>query len=390
MLPQEQRGSFLFRGIPRRAGSPGAREEYRELADLKYAIDQSAIVTTSDVSGNITYINDMALKVYGYRREEMIGKNHRLLSSGVHSREFFRNLWSTILAGEVWRGEVCNKAKDGSLHWLDTTIIPFVDDDGRPHQFMSIRKDITEKKRIEEDLKHEQRKRSTIERLSAVGEMAANIAHEIKNPLAAIQLQAQILRRHGAAGALTQEAALGGVEKIERIVARIDKIIAGLLSLSRDADSDPVERVSTKSLIDQTLEFCAGNLERKGISISRTDAEVEWPIDCRPIQISQVLLNLINNARDAIAHLEERWIRVDVELAFGMVQISVTDSGTGLTPKVRARMMEPFFTTKKDGKGTGLGLSISRKILERHGGELALASSKNTCFQVRLPLSRPT
>lgn len=384
MLPQEGREWFGSREISRWQ-SPERSRDYKELADLKYAIDQSAIVTTSDISGNITYVNEMALKIYGYHLDEMIGRNHRILNSGVHSRDFFRKLWDTILSGEVWRGEVCNKAKDGTLHWLDTTIIPFLDENRKPHHFMSVRKDITEKKNIEEDLKHEQRKRSTIERLSAVGEMAANIAHEIKNPLAAIQLQAQILRRHESAGTLTPAMAANGAEKIDTIACRINKIIVGLLSLSRNADSDPVERTSTKKLIDDTLEFCAGNLKSKEISVIRSDAEKEFFIGCRPIQISQVLLNLINNARDAVCRLDERWIRVDVTSVFGKIQISVSDSGTGLTPKVRARMMEPFFTTKKDGNGTGLGLSISRKILEAHGGELLLASSRNTCFHVRLP-----
>ncbi|MGZ3712922.1 MAG: two-component system sensor histidine kinase NtrB [Bdellovibrionota bacterium] len=359
--------------------------EYSELADLKYAIDQAAIVTTSDIRGTITYVNEMALKIYGYSRSEVIGKNHRILNSGVHSKEFFKDLWDTVLAGEVWHGEICNRSKDGSLHWLDTTIIPFVDDAKKPHHFMSIRKDITVRKRMEEELKHEQRKRFTIERLSAIGEMAANIAHEIKSPLSGIQMQAQLLLRYGAKGTLTPEVAMQGAKRIEAVAQRMNKIIEGLLSLSRDAASDPFERTSTKKLIDDTLDFCIGNLEKRGIKILRSEQELEFFIDCRPIQISQVLLNLINNARDAIEALEEKWIRIEVSSAFGAVQISVADSGTGLTPKLRARIMEPFFTTKREGKGTGLGLSISRKILEDHGGQLLLSDSKNTCFLVKFP-----
>lgn len=385
MLPQENKGWFHFREVSRQGIPARPQEEYRELADLKYAIDQSAIVTTADINGNIIYVNDMALKVYGYGREEMLGKNHRLLNSGVHSKSFFKELWDTILVGEVWRGEVCNKSKGGSLHWLDTTIVPFVDENGKPHHFMSIRKDITVKKRMEEDLRHEQRKRFSIERLSAVGEMAANIAHEIKNPLAAIQLQAQLLQRSVTAGTLTPESALSAAEKIGSIAGRINNIIKGLLSLTRDADSDPLERISVKKLIDDTLEFCAGNLNANEIAVLRDETEGEFFVECRPIQISQVLLNLINNARDAICKLEVRWIRIEVKATSGQIQISVSDSGTNLTPKIRARIMEPFFTTKKDGKGTGLGLSISRKIVEKHGGELSLANSRYTCFVVKLP-----
>jgi signal transduction histidine kinase len=254
---------------------------------------------------------------------------------------------------------------------------------------MAIRKDITPRKRMEESLEHERRKRSTIERLSAVGEIAANIAHEIRNPLAAIQLQAELALRRGQSGELSLESALNTITKIKATSLKLDKIISGLLSLSRDAENDPPERVAVKSLVDETMDFCEANLSRKGISIRRNTEDENVFVSCRPIQIAQVLLNLINNARDAIESLEDRWIRIGVKEENGFAEISVEDSGTGLTPKARSRIMEPFYTTKKSGKGTGLGLSISRQILERHGGDLRLADTRNTCFVVKLPLSPP-
>jgi PAS domain S-box-containing protein len=360
--------------------------QLKELADLKYAIDQAAIVSISDPQGNITYVNSMATRIYGYTKEELIGKNHRILNSGVHSKELFRKLWQTILAGSIWRGEICNKAKDGSLYWLDTTIIPFRRDDGSLYQFMAIRKDITLRKRMEERLEHERRKRSTIERLSAVGEIAANIAHEIRSPIAAIQLQAELALRRNRSNELSLESALNAITKMKSTAIKLDKIVSGLLSLSRDAENDPLEQVSIKSLLDETMDFCEANLARRGISIQREEGSENILIDCRPTQISQVLLNLINNSRDAIEALEERWIRIAVKEEGGFAEISVMDSGTGLTPKIRSRVMEPFYTTKKAGKGTGLGLSVSRQILEKHGGELQLADTRNTCFVVKLPL----
>lgn len=158
--------------------------------------------------------------------------------------------------------------------------------------------------------------------------------------------------------------------------------------MSRDAESDPMERASVKLLIDNALEFCSPSLERRKITILRDPAEEEFFVECRPVQVSQVLLNLLNNSRDAIEKLEERWIRIGVGASRGVVRITVADSGTGLTPKIRSRVMEPFFTTKKNGKGTGLGLSVSRKILESHGGQLVLADTKNTCFIMKLPEAR--
>jgi signal transduction histidine kinase len=239
---------------------------------------------------------------------------------------------------------------------------------------------------MEESLEHERRKRSTIERLSAVGEIAANIAHEIRNPLAAIQLQAELALRRGQSNELSLESALHTITKMKAAALKLDKIVSGLLSLSRDAESDPLERVSIRSLLDETMDFCEANLARKGISILRERDSEDIHVDCRHIQISQVLLNLINNSRDAIEALDDRWIRIAVKEENNFAEISVEDSGTGLTPKVRSRIMEPFYTTKKSGKGTGLGLSISRQILEKHGGELRLADTRNTCFIVRLPL----
>jgi PAS domain S-box-containing protein len=356
-----------------------------ELEDLKFAIDQATIVTTSNQHGAIIYVNDMALKIYGYSRQELMGENHRILNSGVHSKEFFRELWQTLLAGKVWRGEICNKAKNGELHWLDTTIVPFLGENGRPYKFMSIRKDISARKRIEETLEHERRKRSAIERLSAVGEMAANIAHEIRNPLTSILLQAQLLRRQALAGTLSEKPTLRGVERIESVARHMEKIIAGLLSLSRDAENDPMERVNVQTLISDTLVFCSENFDKRKISVLQDPLDKDYFIECRPAQISQVLLNLFNNARDAIESLEKPWIKISVSSSEGVVQVKVMDSGTCLTPKLRARVMEPFFTTKGNGKGTGLGLSISRKILEAHRGQLILESSQNTSFVMKLP-----
>lgn len=357
-----------------------------ELRQLKFAIDQAALVSITNLRGEIVYVNDKYLEVSKYSKKEILGKNHRIFNSGYHSKEFFKNLWDTVTAGRVWKGEICDRTKGGSFFWVDTTIIPFFKH-GRPYRFMSIRSDITDRKIAEAQVEEQRIKQFHEGRLAAVGEIAVNIAHEIKNPLQAICLEAQLLRRMGNGEGFTRQAVLRAAENIDLVGKRMEKIIDSLQLFSRDGQRDPVERVDLNSIVEETVRFCAPQLQEKKIDlqVERTQ-EPSW-VRCRQVQVCQVLLNLINNARDAVENLDVRWIKIQIHTQNGFHFISVTDSGSGISIEIRNKIMLPFFSTKDLGKGTGLGLSISQRLMEENSGELLLDEQNvNTRFLMKLPI----
>ena len=192
----------------RAAAEVALTASHTQVEQLKWALDQSAIVATTDVTGTITYVNDKFCEISQYSRAELLGQNHRIINSGLHSTEFFREMYRTIAAGRVWRNEIRNRAKDDSHYWVDTTIVPLMGDDGKPHQYISIRYEITERKRSEEALRAQVA-------LVQLGKMAAVVAHEVRNPLAGIRGAMQVLGGRLPEG--TRE-----TKVLHDVVARID------------------------------------------------------------------------------------------------------------------------------------------------------------------------
>jgi C4-dicarboxylate-specific signal transduction histidine kinase len=226
----------------------------------------------------------------------------------------------------------------------------------------------------------------TSAKMSALGEMAAGIAHEINTPLATIGMGAEQILDLIAETPPDVVAVSGMTKRISETVDRIGAIIRGLRTFSRDGSHDRFDPCSLGRIIEDTLALCRERILKSGVELRVDSVPEDLMIACRAVEISQVLLNLIANACDAIAELPERWIEVSVKTTEDQVVLAVTDSGRGIPEAARDKIFQPFFTTKEVGKGTGLGLSVSKGIVETHGGKITLdPESPNTRFVIEIP-----
>lgn len=235
----------------------------------------------------------------------------------------------------------------------------------------------------------DERKKMAVQnaKLASLGEMASGIAHEINNPLAVIHTRSLHLKRLIDRNQYDPEVFKENLSKINSTVDRIAKIIRGLKSFSRNAESDAFIPTSLKTIVENSLELCSEKF-RHQLVLLKVDPIPDITIDCRESQLVQVLLNLLTNAYDAVEKNEERWVHLSFKVkSLNAVAIIVTDSGHGIPEEVAQNIMQPFYTTKEVGKGTGLGLSISKGIVDDHGGEIYLdRKSINTRFVIDLPI----
>lgn len=362
------------------------QELIKQLSDQKYALDQAAIVAATDSKGVITYVNDKFCEISGYTRHELIGQTHKIINSGYHPKSFFVDLWKTISKGNVWRGEVCNRNKSGGIYWVYTTIVPFIGEDGKPTQYLSIRYEITDLKEAQRIILDQQEKLVAASRLSAIGEMAAAITHEINNPLGVILGRVEMLKSMLLDEKLDRDELLRIADTIEVTGQRIAKIIRSMKTMAHHQEEEAAQRVTVSSMLEDALALCQLRFEKHRIEFIKPAVPENLKVNCRSHQIVQVLVNLLNNSFDAISEKAEKWVQIEIQDKSEKVQISLTDSGNGIPPEVQQKMFNPFFSTKSVQYGTGLGLSISLSILQKNGGSLEYdRSCPNTRFVLTLP-----
>jgi PAS domain S-box-containing protein len=328
-------------------------DSLRLLEEIRYALDQAAIVAVTDQRGVITYVNDKFCEISGYSREELLGQDHRIINSGYHPKDFIRDLWRTIAQGKVWRGELRNRAKTGSIYWVDTTIVPLLNADGKPRQYLAIRSDITERKAMEQRLADQAA-------LAQLGEFAAVVAHEVRNPLAGVKGSLQILQSRPATAPDDRRI-------IDAMIARLDTLNAKVEDILRFARprSPRIERVDVRAVTIDAIASAeaAAMASGPGIRVPDTTALVQADRE----MLRAVLLNLLMNACQSDS---TEPVEVDVATDAGVCTIDVRDRGTGFGGTDPEQLFQAFHTTKKTG--TGLGLAIVRRLIVLQNGTVTL------------------
>jgi len=357
-------------------------ERLKEIELMRfYYVAQNTVnpVQIADLQGKMIYINPAFIEASGFSREELIGKNPSVFSSGKHSKKFWAKMWSTINAGKVWVGEVENRKKNGDPFYTQLLISPILDSDGKVNGFFGIHRDLSEKKLLEKQLIHTQK-------MESIGTLAAGVAHEVGNPLASISALVQIVQRTTA-----DEFAKEKLELVKKQVTRISKIIRDLVDFSRPSNYE-LQLTDINQNIGEAIEIIKVGAKAKDI-IFELDLNDKIPL--LPLisdQIQQIFVNILLNAVDAIAELDSganpKRIEISTDISDDMLILIFKDNGKGIPEDNLSKVFEPFFTTKKAGKGTGLGLWVSYGIIKSFQGDIKVESKIGigTTFTITLPI----
>ncbi|MQY80222.1 MAG: PAS domain S-box protein [Bacteroidetes bacterium] len=362
-----------------------------EMKKLSTAVEQLAeTVVITDTKGNIQYANPAFEKISGYIREDVLGENPRILQSGKHDKNFYKNMWDTISEGNVWSGTLINKRKDGRIFVEKANISPIKDETGKITNYVGVKRDITRESELEAQLIQSQR-------LETVGTLARGIAHDFNNILGTMQ---------GYNDMAIEEASENSklytyLKSIKIASSRAQDLVNQILTFSRDVKPER-KSTSIQNLLNDSLEFLKPSIS-PGVKIVKKIEEKCEPVSADPSQIQQVILNLLANANQALHNtggeltIELQMVKfvkdgtkVHSELTGkNYVKLTIRDTGVGMDNKTVERIFEPFFTTKSVGEGTGLGLSVVYGIIKNHNGVIIVESKKGegTAFKVYLPVT---
>ena len=355
------------------------RQAVQELDMQRKALDEHAIVAITDRAGVITYVNDKFCEISGFDREELIGQTHRVINSGRHDRGFFTRMWQTITSGEVWHGEICNCAKDKSLYWVDTTIVPFTNEQGEITQYVAIRADTTERKLMmqrQSEVNEQLRGlKETLEKKNAeMEQFVYSVSHDLKSP---------IVTQIGYVGCLKEDLAEGNygqaadsVSRIEKATDRLRACVDDLLELARIGRTN-TERtpVAIGPLLKDLRDDLAGVMSRRHVELT---IDTPMPtVQANPVRLAEVFENLVNNAVKYGCAESGGRIHIGCEEEGGEVRLYVRDHGPGIPEAYHDKVFGLFQRLEPNkAEGTGIGLAIVKRIMDEHGGRVWIESTQ--------------
>jgi two-component system sensor histidine kinase/response regulator len=354
-------------------------EAQAEVNFQKHALDEHAIVSIADVAGDITYVNEKFCKISGYSKEELLGQNNRAVKSDKHSSDFYLDLWKTIANGETWRGEIKNKIKGGGYYWVNATIVPTLNDNGKPVQYVAISNDITAEKKKEFALI--QATEEAQEANLTKTQFLAAMSHEIRTPMAGVIGMSDLLLDTD-----LSPQQLDWATSIKSSGQNLMSILNEILDQSK-LETGKLELSPTDfhlaSFIRDNIQLFGPSITSKGLALDiKLDSDLPEAVHADSLRIGQVLSNFLSNA---LKFTSTGQIGVTVkpelnELDEIQLLFTVTDSGIGLTDEEINRLFTAFTqadsSTSRTYGGTGLGLSISKQLVELMGGQIGVDSTK--------------
>lgn len=382
------------------------QKNLNEFSYYKQALDEAAIVAITDQRGIILHVNDNFCHISKYSRQELIGQDHRIINSGYHSKEFIRNLWLTIANGKIWKGELKNKAKDGTAYWVDTTIVPFLNEQGKPYQYVAIRADITQRKNAENNLLkiNEELEEKVKERtLELTGALAREIemnelksrfvsmaSHEFRTPLTAILSSVALIEKYSHADDTDKRTR--HVDRIKASVRNLTDILNDFLSLDKleqgKIETNP-EEFNLNDFLKECVEEMEGMLQKKEQQLL-----LNHQGDTMILQDKKILRNVMHNLlSNAIKYSpENKQIQVLSDVSNQLLSIAVKDDGIGIPEAEQKHLFDKFFRAKNavNIQGTGLGLNIVKKYIELLDGQITVQSIPDggTTFTIQLPATK--
>ena len=364
-----------------KVGLPDSEARKTMLQDAFTQADYAINIT--DPVGRLVRVNNAYLSLYKIPSEsEILGQTQRIIRSPLTPESLYKDMWQTISQGHSWRGDLINKAFDGSDVHIHLTISP-IRRDGEIVGYMGFSLDRAQQVILERQLLH-------ANKLMVLGTLGAGLAHELNNPLASILLDAEYLKEiHSSTEKnIDHNAALAAADSVIQGVERMRRVLKHLLQYSKKDMPQEASSISLGELAEDSFLFLERQLTNRGINLQLKISDGLWVRGIRT-QLESVLHNLITNTRDAFLNREEtgKYISITGDMhSSGLVQIIYEDNAGGIPAENLEKIFDPFFTTKEGQMGTGLGLSISRKIVEDHGGTIQCSSADGgTRFVILLP-----